>query len=280
MGKTSDRRDVSGFVRLGYFLLVARFARVIALDTPHHVTQRGKARQFTLTTDAERPVYLDLLQAICGPAPLFIAGRRRQTFRSTRDFGSSPGQPVIGGAISRREPRPPRPRPFARAPIPAIPDGRSAHRNLSKGWNATPAAPSTLRKAVARAKPPATHGNQLSIFSGNIPSVPGFQSWSPVHRVSGHLCGFRPQIDHGSRPLRLLGISHFLRRSRRRNQYGASPDAAERLAAETRASQKAFSAMVKRKRTQARGGSESTAVRERDRARCLSGFASLRRCFR
>jgi hypothetical protein len=64
------------------------------------------------------------------------------------------------------------PRPFARAPIPA---GRSAHRNLSKGWNATPAAPSLLRKAVACAKLPATHGNQLSISSGNVPSVPGFQ---------------------------------------------------------------------------------------------------------
>jgi hypothetical protein len=32
-GKTGDRRDVSGFVRLSYFLLVARFARVIAQDT-------------------------------------------------------------------------------------------------------------------------------------------------------------------------------------------------------------------------------------------------------
>jgi hypothetical protein len=35
--KTGERRDVSGYVRLWYFLLVARFARVIALDTPHHV---------------------------------------------------------------------------------------------------------------------------------------------------------------------------------------------------------------------------------------------------
>jgi hypothetical protein len=50
----------------------------------------------------------------------------------------------------------------------------SAHRNLSKGWNATPAAPSLLRKAIARAKLSATHGNQLSTFSGNVPSVPGF----------------------------------------------------------------------------------------------------------
>jgi hypothetical protein len=55
-----------------------------------------------------------------------------------------------------------------------IPDGRSAHRNLSKGWNATPAAPSLLGKAVGRAELPATHGNQPSILSGNVPSVPGF----------------------------------------------------------------------------------------------------------
>jgi putative transposase len=181
-------------VRLWCFLLVARFARVIALDTPHRVTQRGNARQFILTTDAERLVYVDLLRHYCtlhwlslvgdclmsnhvhlivipkqldslaatlknthgryaaygnaqhkssghvwqgrfyscplggthlaelgealrctelnparasrherqrslrripilGPAPLFIAGRRHQTYRWSRDFGSSPGQP-------------------------------------------------------------------------------------------------------------------------------------------------------------------------------------------
>jgi hypothetical protein len=62
--------------------------------------------------------------AIRGPAPLFSAERRRQTYRWIRDFGCSPGQPVIGGTISRREPR--QPRPFARAPIP---DGCSAHQN-------------------------------------------------------------------------------------------------------------------------------------------------------
>ena len=41
---------------------MARFARVIALDVPHHVTQRGNARQFILASDAERIVYLDLLR--------------------------------------------------------------------------------------------------------------------------------------------------------------------------------------------------------------------------
>jgi putative transposase len=41
---------------------VARLARVIAVDVPHHVTQRGNARQSILTSDAERLVYLDLLR--------------------------------------------------------------------------------------------------------------------------------------------------------------------------------------------------------------------------
>ena len=39
-----------------------RFARVVASDVAHHITQRGNARRFILETDAERGVYLDLLQ--------------------------------------------------------------------------------------------------------------------------------------------------------------------------------------------------------------------------
>jgi putative transposase len=41
---------------------VARLSRVIALDTPHHVTQRGNARRFILETDTDRCVYLQLLR--------------------------------------------------------------------------------------------------------------------------------------------------------------------------------------------------------------------------
>jgi putative transposase len=37
-------------------------ARVIVIDVPHHVTQRGNARQFILADDADRVVYLDLLR--------------------------------------------------------------------------------------------------------------------------------------------------------------------------------------------------------------------------
>ena len=39
-----------------------RFARVVALEVAHHITQRGNARRFVLETDTERGVYLDLLQ--------------------------------------------------------------------------------------------------------------------------------------------------------------------------------------------------------------------------
>jgi putative transposase len=41
---------------------MARLPRIVAVNTPHHVTQRGNARQFIFSSDAERLVYLDLLQ--------------------------------------------------------------------------------------------------------------------------------------------------------------------------------------------------------------------------
>jgi len=41
---------------------MARFARVIAVDIVHHVTQRGNARQFILDSDPDRDVYLSLLR--------------------------------------------------------------------------------------------------------------------------------------------------------------------------------------------------------------------------
>lgn len=36
--------------------------RVIAVDVPHHVTQRGNARQVIFDSDADRQIYLDLLR--------------------------------------------------------------------------------------------------------------------------------------------------------------------------------------------------------------------------
>ena len=41
---------------------MGRFNRVVALDIPHHVTQRGNARRFLLDCDADRAVYLKLLR--------------------------------------------------------------------------------------------------------------------------------------------------------------------------------------------------------------------------
>jgi putative transposase len=42
--------------------IMGRFNRVVALDIPHHVTQRGNARRFILNCDADRTVYLKLLR--------------------------------------------------------------------------------------------------------------------------------------------------------------------------------------------------------------------------
>ena len=41
---------------------MTRLARVVAVRVPHHVTQRGNARQFILGADADRNAYLDLLR--------------------------------------------------------------------------------------------------------------------------------------------------------------------------------------------------------------------------
>ena len=41
---------------------MGRFNRVVAVDVPHHVTQRGNARRFVLNDDADRTVYLKLLR--------------------------------------------------------------------------------------------------------------------------------------------------------------------------------------------------------------------------
>jgi putative transposase len=44
------------------FLAMARFPRVVVVDVPHHVTQRGNARQVILSDDADRVAYLGLLR--------------------------------------------------------------------------------------------------------------------------------------------------------------------------------------------------------------------------
>jgi putative transposase len=59
---------------LGALFFMARLARVIALDTPHHVTQRGNARQSIFQSDADRTVYLELLSHYCRLHRLLLAG--------------------------------------------------------------------------------------------------------------------------------------------------------------------------------------------------------------
>jgi putative transposase len=41
---------------------MARLARIALVNIPYHVTQRGNARQFILSCDEERKIYLDLLR--------------------------------------------------------------------------------------------------------------------------------------------------------------------------------------------------------------------------
>jgi len=41
---------------------MGRFARVVAVDVPHHVTQRGNGRQVILNSDSDRITYLALLR--------------------------------------------------------------------------------------------------------------------------------------------------------------------------------------------------------------------------
>ena len=41
---------------------MARLPRVVVVDVPHHVTQRGNARQVILADDADRAAYLELLR--------------------------------------------------------------------------------------------------------------------------------------------------------------------------------------------------------------------------
>jgi putative transposase len=42
--------------------MMARLSRIVVVNLPHHVTQRGNARQFILVCDSERSVYLELLR--------------------------------------------------------------------------------------------------------------------------------------------------------------------------------------------------------------------------
>jgi REP-associated tyrosine transposase len=53
---------------------MARLARVVAVDVAHHVTQRGNRREYILSSDAERMVYLDLVRQAVQLYPLSLIG--------------------------------------------------------------------------------------------------------------------------------------------------------------------------------------------------------------
>ncbi len=138
------------------------------------VRRVGGVALHRIESDASGPGRAGIAAAVDGAPP-----QAREIPLTRCPSSLSPGRGKRGRGVEVRgfvQTLEARPRPFARAPIP---DGRSTYRNSSKGWNATPAAPSSLRKAVARTKLPPTHSNQLSIFSGNVPSVPGFHA-SPM----------------------------------------------------------------------------------------------------
>ena len=53
---------------------MARLPRVVAVDVPHHVTQRGNARQVIFGDDSDRLTYLDLLRQHCDLYRLSLLG--------------------------------------------------------------------------------------------------------------------------------------------------------------------------------------------------------------
>ena len=53
---------------------MARLARVVAVGVPHHITQRGNGRQFILTSEEERTVYMQLLRQAAKLHSLTVLG--------------------------------------------------------------------------------------------------------------------------------------------------------------------------------------------------------------
>jgi putative transposase len=53
---------------------MARLPRVVALQVPHHVTQRGNGRQYILTSSQERQLYLELLREFAELHRLSVMG--------------------------------------------------------------------------------------------------------------------------------------------------------------------------------------------------------------
>ena len=70
---------------------MARLARIVIPDAPHHVTQRGNGRQQTVFSGADYALYRDLLGRACR-----ATGRRGSCLM--RDAQSRPSDPGAVGA--------------------------------------------------------------------------------------------------------------------------------------------------------------------------------------
>ena len=51
-----------------------RVARVVIADVAHHITQRGNGRQFILSSDSDRMVFMDLLRQAVEGRELSLVG--------------------------------------------------------------------------------------------------------------------------------------------------------------------------------------------------------------
>ena len=70
----TDRTFTENFPPPPHHTYIARIARIVALGIPHHVTQRGNARQVIFETDGDRQTYLDLLRQNCQRQSLSLVG--------------------------------------------------------------------------------------------------------------------------------------------------------------------------------------------------------------
>src|SRR5208337_4280311 len=79
---------------------MARLPRVVIVDVPHHVTQRGNARQVIFTSDSDRLAYLELLRQHCQLYRLSLLGRWPTQAVLWLEWGFAAG-PSLPAALSR-----------------------------------------------------------------------------------------------------------------------------------------------------------------------------------
>ena len=78
--------------------LMRRFTRVVAVDAPHRLTQRGNGRRFILDCDADRKVYLSLLRVL-GASSTIVYSRSLARV-STIFYSWQSDRPAVGPAAT------------------------------------------------------------------------------------------------------------------------------------------------------------------------------------